>query len=103
MFLVVFFFQSKLFRKQSFRNTIRVSNSLDPDQARRYVGPDLDQNCLQRLSLISVDRSGRQRVTVKQYEYIVSMIYKINALKRIKNGCQVEDLAPTLKNSLICA
>ena len=35
--------------------TIRVSNSLDPDQARRFVGPDLvgpdlDPNCLQRLS-----------------------------------------------------
>ena len=26
-------------------NTIRVSNSLDPDQARRFVGPDLGSNC----------------------------------------------------------
>ena len=31
-------------------NTIRVSNSLDQDQARHFVGPDLDQNCLQKLS-----------------------------------------------------
>ena len=30
---------------------MRVSNSLDPDQDRRYVGPDLGPNCLQRLSL----------------------------------------------------
>ena len=30
--------------------TIRVSNSLDPDQARHLVGPDLGPNCLQRLS-----------------------------------------------------
>ena len=29
---------------------IRVSNSLDPDQDRHYVGPDLGPNCLQRLS-----------------------------------------------------
>ena len=29
---------------------IRVSNGLDPDQDRRYVGPDLGPNCLQRLS-----------------------------------------------------
>ena len=29
---------------------IRVSNHMDPDQDRHYVGPDLDQNCLQRLS-----------------------------------------------------
>ena len=33
-----------------FFNTIRVSNSLDPDQARHFVGPDLGPNCLQRLS-----------------------------------------------------
>ena len=32
-----------------FFNTIRVSNSLDPDQARHFVGPDLGPNCLQRL------------------------------------------------------
>ena len=40
--------QSKL--HMSFRNTIRVSKSLDPDQDRRSVGPDLGQNCLQRIS-----------------------------------------------------
>ena len=38
------------FSKNSFRNTIRVSNSLDPDLARQNVGPDLGPNCLQRLS-----------------------------------------------------
>ena len=38
------------FSKNSYNNTIRVSNILDPDQARHYVGPDLDPNCLQRLS-----------------------------------------------------
>ena len=27
-----------------------MSNSFDPDQARHFVGPDLDPNCLQRLS-----------------------------------------------------
>ena len=30
--------------------TIGVSNSLDLDQARHFVGPDLDSNCLQRFS-----------------------------------------------------
>ena len=38
------------FFKNSFRNTIRVSNSLDQDQDRSSVGPDLGPNCLQRLS-----------------------------------------------------
>ena len=32
--------------KKNFRNSIRLSNSLDPDQARHNVGPDLGQNCL---------------------------------------------------------
>ena len=27
-----------------------MANSLDPFQARRFVGPDLGPNCLQRLS-----------------------------------------------------
>ena len=31
-------------------NTIRVSDSLDPDKALGFVGPDLGPNCLQRLS-----------------------------------------------------
>ena len=44
------FFSKSTFLKNSFRNTIRVSNSLDPDQARPFVGPDLGPNCLQNLS-----------------------------------------------------
>ena len=35
--------------KYSFRIP-SVSNSLDPDQARHFVGPDLGPKCLQRLS-----------------------------------------------------
>ena len=41
-----------------------MSNSLDPDQARRFVGPDLGPNCLQRLS---ADDTGRQTVKTKQF------------------------------------
>ena len=47
---VDFFFFKLNFSKNSFRNAIRVSNSLDPDQARQNVGPDLGPNCLQKLS-----------------------------------------------------
>ena len=36
-----------------------MSNSLDPEQARRFVGPNLSPNCLLRLS---ADDNGRQRV-----------------------------------------
>ena len=52
-----------------------MSNSLDPDQARRVVGPDLGPNCLQRLS---ADDTSRQRVNPKkrqsqQMPYIASL------------------------------
>ena len=55
------FFQNQLFGKNSFRNTIRMSNSLDPDQARQNVRPDLGPNCLQRLS---ADDTSRLRVKI---------------------------------------
>ena len=37
-----------------------MSNNLDPDQARRFVGPDMGLNHLQRLSM---DETGRERVS----------------------------------------
>ena len=49
-------------------NTIRVSNSLDPDQARHYVGPDLGPNFLQRLS------ADDTSMHVKLMELIISLI-----------------------------
>ena len=42
------FFQNYCLKK-NFKSTIRVSNSLDRDHARPFVGPDLGPNCLQRL------------------------------------------------------
>ena len=45
VFLKITFFQ-KLFQEYH----QRLSNSLDPDQARRSLGPDLVPNCLQKLS-----------------------------------------------------
>ena len=39
------------FFENSFRNTPRVPNCLDPDQARRSVGPGLVPNCLQKISV----------------------------------------------------
>ena len=41
--------KAHFFQKHSFRNTIRVSNSLDPDQDRHSVGPNLGPNCFQSL------------------------------------------------------
>ena len=44
--LSVDFFQKLLFLKTSFRNTIRASNSLDPDQAQQFSRSDLGPICL---------------------------------------------------------
>ena len=33
-----------------------MSNSLDPDQARQFIGPDLGPNCLQKLSAEDTSR-----------------------------------------------
>ena len=43
--------QNHFLKKKKFRNTIRVPNSLDPDQDKQNVGPDLGPNCFQMLSL----------------------------------------------------
>ena len=45
---LLIFFKVNYF-SNSFENATRVSISLDPDQARQFVGPDLDPNCLQSL------------------------------------------------------
>ena len=52
------FFKST-FLKYTFRYTIKGSNSLDPDQANIFVGPDLGPNCLQ---MSSGDDASRQKV-----------------------------------------
>ena len=49
-------FQNGLLQTKLFWNTIRVSNSLDPDQAQQFVGPDLSPNCLRKLSADSTSR-----------------------------------------------
>ena len=63
------FFSNPTFLKNSFSNTIRVSNSLDPDHAKRFVGPDfvgpdLGLNCL----------PGYQQTTLVGKELIVHEI-----------------------------
>ena len=56
--LHLIFFSKLTFSKNSFGNTINVSNGLDQDQDRHSVGPDLGPNYLQRCAL----NTGRLRV-----------------------------------------
>ena len=49
----------------SIKNTIRVSNSLDPNQARPFVWPILGPYCLQKLS---TENTNRQRINLSAYK-----------------------------------
>ena len=44
---MIFYFTISTFSENSFWNTIKVENSLDPDQARDLIGPDLGPNRFQ--------------------------------------------------------
>ena len=55
---LLIFFSKSSFLKNSLRNTIKVTDSLDQDHARCFVGPDLGPNCLQRLSADDICRQG---------------------------------------------
>ena len=68
--LLIFF--KIFFSKNSFRNTIRVSNSLDPDQPPTFVWPGLGPNCLQKSS---ADDTRRQRVD--SYPANIFMFWKM--------------------------
>ena len=49
-------------------NNIKVSDSLDPDEVRLYVGPDLGLNCLQSLS---TEETNRHIVNLKEVHFTV--------------------------------
>ena len=68
--------------------TIRVSNSLDLDQARLFVGPDLGPNCLQKLS---ADIAGKA-LNTKQ---LVDTVW-------LKPWLKLIHLAPTFSIRLTC-
>ena len=55
-FLSSEFFKITFFGKLYFRNIIRVSNKLGPDQVLHFARPGLGQNCLQRLTADDTNR-----------------------------------------------
>ena len=57
LFCRLMIFSKSSFSKISFRNTVRLSNSVDPDQTVHFVEPDRGLNCFQRLS---ADDTSRQ-------------------------------------------
>ena len=59
-----------------------MSNSLDPDQARHFVGPDLGLNCLQGLSAEDTSSQGVNLLSPLCSIFFVNHI----ALKVAKTG-----------------
>ena len=59
-FAICYFFSKSAFSKNSSRNTIRVSNSLDPIRLDILSGLifDLGPNCLQKLSADDISRQS---------------------------------------------
>ena len=55
-FVVCGFFLKLTFFKNHLSGITSVSNSLDPDQVRRFVGPDLGPICLRQLSADNKNR-----------------------------------------------
>ena len=63
-------FQNQLFRK-ILSEIPSVSNSLDPDQARHFVGPDLGPNCFKgyQQQIVKNDNSDNTLVPFKVQVY----------------------------------
>ena len=59
LFSYTYFIKKNIFLQKIFKENITLLNSLNPDQARLLVGPDLGPNCLQ---LSSADNTSRQIV-----------------------------------------
>ena len=74
-----------IFSKNSSRNTIRISNSLDPDQDRQNVCPDLGPNCLQKLSADDKSRSEFCMLLLSSAD-----IFQTQPFQKILSGIQSE-------------
>ena len=75
-FVVCWGFSKSTFSKNSFRNTIRVSNILDPDLVWYFVGPDLGPigpNSLQWLTLVGRVKS----MCFKEHYSLPAGVYNI--------------------------
>ena len=69
-------FSKSTFSKNYFRNTIRVSSSLDLDQAQQFW-PDLGPNCLQRYlqtALVGKELKSHQKLAADIFIQILSVL-----------------------------
>ena len=85
IFCHLLIYSKSAFSKNSFRNTIRVSNSLDRDQARHFVGPDLGPNCLQQIPADAY--AGKFLVDVLLLHFLLKYFFFLKNLE-ILSECQ---------------
>ena len=69
-------FSKSTFSKNSFRNTLTVSNGLDPDQDQHSVEHDLEPNCLQKLSAEDKVASSMVRVKITLLSHLSMSLYR---------------------------
>ena len=74
-----------------------MSNSLGPDQARHFIGPDLGPNCLQRLSADNKSLAGKGLNTKQLAD---TTIWLKPWLKLISFGSNFFDLATVLATTI---
>ena len=85
MLSAVVVFSKSFFLKNSFRNTIRVSNSFDRDQARPFDGPDLAQTvCKGHQQTILV---GKKLTEIKPCHMLLTHTYILTLLILVTPKC----------------
>ena len=62
-----------------------MSNSLDPDQDRHYVGPDLGPNCLQSLSATTKVTASREKVNEKNNFSTINFKTRLEIFKKFSS------------------
>ena len=68
---------------------------MDPDQARHFVGPDLDTNCLQRL-LVEQQKSPLAEKELNTKQFVDTTFWLKHWLKLISFGSNFFHLAKVL-------
>ena len=81
-FFFIYFFSIGFFFKTF--EFLERQNILNPEQVRRFAGPALDQNCLQRLS---ADAMSRQRANGASYDYLYLRYYHFPSFKQYTCTC----------------
>ena len=73
---VCLLFSKLTFKKKSFRNIIRISNSFDADHERLSFGTDLAPNCSQRLS-------ADNKIFTEMYSLLGNAVSSVNTMRTL--------------------